>query len=86
MWNLTAEAVKDDPVIQNGLRESYHRKLYFYANSVLLNGMTPETSASGGAVWWVVMLQVLGGMCLVGFGAFFVLFIINERKERGAGK
>ena len=83
VWSFTPEAIKDDPVLQAGVRESFHRKLYFYVNNGLLNGMTPESNASGGAVWWVVTLQVLGGVCFIGFAALLVLFIVSERKAGG---
>lgn len=83
-WNFTPETVEKDPVVQAGIRESFHRKLYYYANSVLLNGITPDSSASGGAPWWVVTLQVLGGLGLVGFVGCFTLYTVAKvRKERG---
>ncbi|MDE6590910.1 MAG: hypothetical protein K2K53_11315 [Oscillospiraceae bacterium] len=82
VWNFTPEAVKEDVVLQGLLREAFHRKLYTFANSALMNGITPESSASGGTVWWVTMFQITGGACFVGFAAFLVLFIVNERKER----
>lgn len=82
VWNMTEEAVKDDPAVQAALRESYHRKLYFYTNSILMNGITHEATAGNAVIWWAVTLQVLGGICLVGFLACAVLYIGNERKER----
>lgn len=82
VWNMTEEAVKDDPAVQAALRESYHRKLYFYTNSVLMNGITHESTAGNAVIWWAVTLQVLGGICLVGFLACAALYIVNERKER----
>ena len=81
-WNFTAETVKADPVIESGVRESFHRKLYVYVNSVMTNGMTPETSAGGGVVWWVLMLRIAMGLSFVGFVVFLVLFVLNARKER----
>ncbi len=84
IWKFTADDVKDDPVIQNALRESFHTKLYYLVNSVLLNGMTPDTEAGGGEVWWVVMFRIGGGLCLVAFVVFFVLFILRARKENKA--
>lgn len=82
VWDFTEEAVAEDTVLQGHLRESFHRKLYFYANSVLMNGITPESSAGGGPVWWVLMFQIGSGVCFIGFAAFLALFLVNERKER----
>lgn len=83
-WNFTPEAVEQDPVVQAGIRESFHRKLHYYVNSVLLNGITPESAASGGAPWWVVTLRVLGGISLVGFVGCLTLYtVVKVRKERG---
>lgn len=82
VWDFTEESVAEDTVLQGHLRESFHRKLYFYANSVLMNGITPESSAGGGPVWWVLMFQIGGGVCFIGFAAFLALFLVNERKER----
>lgn len=82
VWDFTEEAVAEDTVLQGHLRESFHRKLYFYANSVLMNGITPESSAGGGTVWWVLMFRIGSGVCFIGFAAFLALFLVNERKER----
>ena len=81
-WSFTAETVGKDTVLQGYLRESFHRKLYFYANSVLMNGITPESAAGNAVVWWVVMFQIAGGVCFIGFAAFLALFIVNVRKEQ----
>ena len=85
-WNFTAETVAKDPVLQAGIRESFHRKLYFYANSNLLNGMTKDTTVSSSIVWWVLMLRILGGIATIGFVASIALFIVHLRKEKGAAK
>lgn len=84
IWEFTEETVAKDPVLQSALRESYHRKLYFYANSVLMNGITQESSASGTIVWWALILRILGGVSFVGFVVCFVLFLVNTKKERRA--
>ena len=84
VWNFTVDDVKDDIVVQNALRESYHRKLYYYVNSVLLNGITPESASDGSVVWWVLMLRIGMGLSFVGFAAFLALFIAKDRKERRA--
>lgn len=82
VWEFTEEAVAKDLVLQAALRESYHRKLYFYTNSVLMNGITQASSAGSSIVWWVLMLRILGGITFVGFVVFFVLFLVNAKKER----
>lgn len=82
VWNLSAEALEGDPVMQNALRESYHRKLFTFANSSLLNGMTADSGSSGAVVWWVLTLRILMGLNFVGAVAFSVLSIVNSRKER----
>ena len=81
VWNMTVEAVSADPVIQAGIRESYHRKLFVAVNSVQLNGMTPDTNATGGLVWWALILRILMGISFVGFVVYLVLFILRYRKE-----
>ena len=81
VWEFTVETVGQDPVIQSALRESFHQKLYVYANSVLLNGMTQDSEASGGVVWWITAFRVAFWIALIGFVAFFALFLINEWKE-----
>ena len=81
-WNFTAEAVAEDPVLQAGVRESFHRKLYFYANSILLNGITPDAEAAGGMVWWEVALLAARIVTAIGFAASAVLFFVFVRKER----
>ena len=82
VWNLSVEEVSKDIVFQNAIRESFHRKLYVYANSNLMNGITPESSSSGAIVWWVLMLRILMGLSFVGFGVYFVRYLIADRKER----
>ena len=82
VWNLSVDEVSKDIVFQNAIRESYHRKLYVYANSNLMNGITPESSSSGAVVWWVLMLRIFMGLSFVGFGVYFVRYILAERKVR----
>lgn len=84
-WAFTADDVKDDIVIQAGLRESMHRKLYVYANSALMNGITAESSASGGLSWWATMLWIFMGIGLVGFVTCIVFYVLNVRKENRTG-
>lgn len=83
-WDFTVDTVSKDPVLQAGIRDSYHRKLYVYVNSVLFNGMTADSAASGAVVWWVLALRIAMGLSLVGFVVFLVLFLLKERKERRA--
>jgi beta-glucosidase len=81
-WGFTVASVEKDIVVQAGLREAYHRKLYTYVNSVMFNGVTSHDAVGSGTAWWVVMLRIGMGLCLVGFLVFFVLFIKEFRKER----
>lgn len=83
IWNLSQAEVEKDIVLQSCLRESYHRKLYAYANSALLNGIDESTAAKGGQVWWKTFMQIVTAACAVGFVAFTVLFVKKERNERG---
>lgn len=85
VWGFTPEEVAKDPVLQAGVQESFHRKLYYYVNSIHFNGITAESSASGRSPWWVVTFQVLGGVNLVGFGTCLALYLVFERKERRQG-
>ena len=81
VWNMTVEAVRTDPVIQKGLRDAFHRKLYQRVNDVQMNGITPDANASGGLVWWALLLRILMGVCFVGFVVYVVLFTLKSRKE-----
>ena len=85
-WNFTEETVAKDPVLQAGIRESFHRKLYFYVNSNLLNGMTQDTTVGGSIVWWKLMLRILRDVAAAGTAIFAALFIVFLRKERGVFK
>ncbi len=82
VWNLTAEEVKKDVVLQSYLRESYHRKLYAYANSSLLNGIDAEAAAKRTQEWWKIMFQTIIGMSALLFVLFIVLFLKSFKKER----
>ena len=82
VWNMTPDEVSKDIVIQAALRESYHRKLYVYTNSVLMNGITFDSSAANTQVWWVTMLQVIIGISALCFTLFTVLSIVSAKKER----
>ena len=57
-------------MLQNAVRESYHRKLFMYVNSALLNGMTSDSGSSGSVVWWVLTLRILMGVSFAGTVAF----------------
>ncbi len=78
-WNLTEAEVKKDIVLQSYLRESYHRKLYAYANSALLNGIDESASAGRGQVWWKTLMQIVMAASAIGFLVFAGLFIKKER-------
>lgn len=82
VWNLSVDEVSRDIVFQNAIRESYHRKLFTYVNSNLMNGITPDSASSGAVVWWVLMLRIFMGLSFVGFGVYFVRYVLAERKER----
>ena len=81
-WSFTADIVSKEPVVQAKIREAFHRKLYQFVNSAVMNGMTPDTASTGAVVWWVLMLRIGMGLCLVGFVTFLILFLVNARKER----
>lgn len=82
VWGYTEDEVKDDPVIQAGVRESYHRYLYTYVNSSVMNGISEKTDATGAITWWILALQLATGFSFVLFMVFLVLFILKYRKER----
>jgi len=69
-------------VLQNAVRESYHRKLFMFANSALLNGMTSDSGSSGAVVWWVLTLRIIMGVSFVGTVAFTALSLVRSKKER----
>ena len=77
VWQLSEAEVKKDIVVQAGLRESYHRKLYSFVNSNLLNGMTSASSSGFNVPWWLLTLLILLGICF----ALFVLFIVKYTKR-----
>ena len=82
VWNWSAETLQGDPVLQNAVRESYHRKLFMFANSSLLNGMTSDSGSSGAVVWWVLALRIIMGLSFVGFAVFTALSLVSYKKER----
>lgn len=83
VWDFTEDKVKDDIVLQAAMRETMHRKLYVYANSIMFNGVTADSSAGGGLVWWALLLRIVGGISFAGFAVCLVLFIRSAQKERG---
>ena len=82
VWGYTEDEVADDLVIQAGVRESYHRYLYTYVNSSVMNGISEKTDATGAVAWWILALQLTMGFSFVLFVVFLVLFILKYRKER----
>ena len=82
VWNLTTAEVEKDIVLQANIRESYHRKLYAYVNSSILNGIDAETAAKKAQEWWKTMFQVGIGMSGLLFVLFTVLYLTKFRKER----
>lgn len=81
-WGYTESKISQDPVLESLARESYHRYLYAYVNSNLMNGITPESVNTGAIAWWVLALQLTMGFFFVLFGICFVLFVRAYRKER----
>ncbi len=82
VWNLSETEVEKDVVLQNALRESYHRKLFAYVNSALLNGIDAEASTGRGQVWWKTAFEIAVITGAAGFAAFTCLFVVKYRKER----
>jgi beta-glucosidase len=77
----------DDGHLLAALRKSAHDYLYIMANSILMNGYSPEARIISVTPWWVTLMRVMTG----GFGALEVLFILlmlcrNYGKEREASK
>lgn len=81
VWGYTRDVILADPVLQAGVREAYHHRLYAYVNSNVMNGITAQTSASGALSWWILALQLATGINFVAFAVFVVLFVIKDRKE-----
>jgi len=82
VWGYTEDEVADDLVIQAGVRESYHRYLYTYVNSSVMNGISEKTDATGAIAWWILALQLAMGISFVLFIVFLVMFILKYRKEQ----
>ena len=82
VWGYTEENIADDLVLQNAARESYHRYLYAYANSNILNGVTAESDSFGAIEWWILALELTVGILFVSFVGFLILFIRTYRKEK----
>jgi beta-glucosidase len=77
----------DDGHLLAALRKSAHDYLYIMADSILMNGYSPEARIISVTPWWVTLMRVMTG----GFGALEVLFILlmlcrNYGKEREASK
>ena len=64
------------------MRESYHRYLYTYVNSSVMNGISEKTDATGAIAWWILALQLAMGISFVLFIVFLVMFILKYRKEQ----
>ncbi len=84
VWNLSVSEVEKDIVFQSKIRESYHRKLFAYVNSSLLNGIDAEAATSRSQVWWKTLFEVCIGLSAVGFAATGAMFFVRDRKERRA--
>lgn len=84
VWGYTEKEVKDDKVVVANVRDTYHRYLYAYVNSSVMNGISPETNASGAVVWWILALQLATGICFTIFVVFLVLFILKARREEAS--
>lgn len=82
VWGYTDENIAADPVLWNAARESYHRYLYAYANSNILNGVTAESDSSGAVEWWITALKLTVCILTVAFVGCFILFILIYRKEK----
>lgn len=82
VWNMSAAEAEKDIVLQAHLRESYHRKLYAYANSAILNGINVEAATSTAQPWWVLLLVSMIAVSALGFGAFTALWLVFNKKER----
>lgn len=82
VWNYDEEHIKQDPVIQSGLREAFHRYLYTAANSSMANGITDNVSVLGGLPWWQTMLYT-GMMISGGFLCVFLIgwAVVSRRKR-----
>jgi beta-glucosidase-like glycosyl hydrolase len=83
-WNMTETEVSKDIVLQANIRESFHRKLYAWVNSALMNGIKADTAAGSALPTWMVVLQIFYGAGYVGFIVFAVLYVLAARKERRA--
>lgn len=81
VWGYTADKISKDPVLESLVRESYHRYLYTFANSNILNGITKESANTNAITWWILTLQLTMGLFFVAFVVFFVLFVLAYRKE-----
>ena len=84
VWNMTPDAVSQDIVLQSNIRDSYHRKLFAFVNSAVMNGITADTAAASAQPVWVTILEIFMGAGYVGFMALAVLYVLAERKERRA--
>ena len=83
-WNLSTAEVEKDIVLQSQLRESYHRKLYNYVNSFLMDGIDVESAAAGGEVWWVTTLQIIIYGSTFFTLLFTALYLLVGRKRKEA--
>lgn len=86
VWGYTADKISEDPVLESLARESYHRYLYAYVNSNIMNGITANSANTNAVTWWILALQLTIGAFTVAFAAFFGLFVLAYRKERVAIK
>ncbi|MBQ1491596.1 MAG: hypothetical protein IIZ39_06520, partial [Blautia sp.] len=85
-WSFTEDEVSKDVVVQSLLREAYHRKLYTFVNSAVINGLTPEMGVKNVHTWWEVSIVII--ICGAAFFAFlfFILFVIWHYLDKKKGR
>ena len=83
---LSAESVRNDPVLLTAMRNAAHYDLYVFVNSAAMNGQSATDRIETVTPWWQPTLLGLE----IGFGAlallFAVLYLVNVNKKEGETK
>ncbi|MCD7918862.1 MAG: glycoside hydrolase family 3 C-terminal domain-containing protein [Clostridiales bacterium] len=80
-WSYTAEAIAENPELEEAIREAYHRYLYTYINSNVMNGITADTSTGMGPAWQVALTAGTWSAAALA-GLFALLWLVFRQKSK----
>ncbi len=88
-WNWNVAELEKDIVLQSRIRESYHRKLFTYVNSCLMNGIDADVRRGTNIPLWALILWILIGLSGIGFlittGLLIRKYLSGKKEGSGGG-